>query len=165
MIRLLVLDVDGVLTDNRLHVDLLQNEWKSFSIADGLGLKLWQKAGNSVAVISGHASIQAQHRMHKLGVDEVHLGVPDKLPVYEALLARLKVAPADVAVMGDDLPDLPLLRRCGLPITVPAAHEEVKAVAQHITTLPAGHGAVREVIELLLRRQGQWDAVTESFRK
>ncbi len=164
-IRALVLDVDGVLTDNRLHVDILQNESKSFCIADGLGLKLWTAVGLKVAVISGHGSLQAQHRMKKLGIDEVHLGVLDKLPVYEALLARWGVAPESVAVVGDDLPDLPLLRRCGFAATVPAAHAEVKAMAQHITVLQGGHGAVREIVELLLHRNGLWDAATAPFRK
>lgn len=164
-IKLLVLDVDGVLTDNRLHVDILQNEAKSFCIADGLGLKLWAAAGLHTAVISGHPSVAAVHRLKKLGISEVHVGVEDKLVVFTELLKKFSVTAAECCVMGDDLPDLPLLRRAGFAVTVPAAHAEVKALAHHTTELPGGHGAVREVIELLLRRQSLWDAVTAPFRK
>lgn len=164
-IRLLVLDVDGVLTDNRLHVDILQNETKSFCIADGFGLKMWTSVGLKVALISGHASLQAQHRMKKLGIHEVHLGVDNKLVVFEEILARLGVSAAETAVMGDDLPDLPLLRRAGFAATVPGAHCDVKALAQHVTVCAGGHGAVREVIEFLLHRQGLWASATAAFRQ
>jgi 3-deoxy-D-manno-octulosonate 8-phosphate phosphatase (KDO 8-P phosphatase) len=164
-IKLLVLDVDGVLTDNRLHVDITGNEAKSFCIADGLGIKLWLKAGLHLAVISGHPSLQARHRLLKLGVSEVHLGVEDKLPVFEELLSRLGVNASEAAVMGDDLPDLPLLRRAGLALTVPAAHPEVLAVAHQRTTATGGNGAVREVIEKLLRSLGKYEQVTQAFRQ
>lgn len=164
-IKLLVLDVDGVLTDNHLHVDVTGNETKSFSIADGLGIKLWLKAGLHLAVISGHPSLQARQRLVKLGVTEVHLGVEDKLPVFEDLLARLGVSAAESAVMGDDLPDLPLLRRAALAVTVPVAHPEIRAIAHETTSAHGGSGAVRELIEKLLRRAGRYDDVTASFRK
>jgi 3-deoxy-D-manno-octulosonate 8-phosphate phosphatase (KDO 8-P phosphatase) len=163
-IRLLVLDVDGILTDGTLYVGDDGHAMKRFSIIDGAGLVYWQRSGLKAALISGHASVAVVERFRGLGIEEVHVGVKDKLAVFLDLLGRLGLGPRDAAVMGDDLMDLGLLRRAGFAATVKTAHEECRRVAHYITQHDAGHGAVREVIELILKAQGRLDAIVESYR-
>lgn len=163
-IRLLVLDVDGILTDGMLYVGEDGAMMKRFSVVDGAGLVYWQRAGLKVALISGHASKGVVLRFQGLGIEEVHVGVRDKLAVFLDLIGRLGVTPRECAVMGDDLMDLVLLRRAGFAATVQSAHEECRRVAHYITQKDAGRGAVREVIELILGAQGRLDAIVESYR-
>ena len=158
-IRLLVLDVDGVLTDGRLHYDADGREAKSFHVRDGYGMKQVMRAGIAIAVISGRNSAATAARMAELGVPHVLLGHEDKATVFRQLLGRLGIQPGDTACVGDDLPDLPLIEMAGLGIAVADAHPPVRAAARWVTAQPGGHGAVREVCDLLTAaRAGQGKA-------
>ena len=148
--RLLVLDVDGVLTDGRLHYDADGRESKSFHVRDGFGMKQAMRAGIAIAVISGRRSGAAAARMTELGIPHVLLGHEDKVAAFQDLLARLGIPADETACVGDDLPDLALLESCGLGIAVADAHPSVRAGAHWITDKPGGCGAVREVCDLLV---------------
>jgi 3-deoxy-D-manno-octulosonate 8-phosphate phosphatase (KDO 8-P phosphatase) len=163
-IELLVLDVDGVLTDGSITYTDGGVEIKAFHVRDGSGLKLWQRQGRRAAVISGRSSRAVAVRAAELGIDPVIQGAPDKLAAYRQLLAGVGVGPERVCFVGDDLPDLPPLCNCGLAVAVADACPEVRAEAHYVTRAPGGRGAVREVIELLLRSQGRWQAVVEGYR-
>jgi 3-deoxy-D-manno-octulosonate 8-phosphate phosphatase (KDO 8-P phosphatase) len=149
-VRLLVLDVDGVLTDGRLYFGPRGEALKVFHVRDGYGIVQLQRAGIAVAVISGRHSPMVAARCRELGIEHVHQGIADKLPVLKRLCARLKLAPAACACIGDDLPDLPLIRAVGLSFAVADAHPQVRRAAAHVTGLPGGSGAVREVCDALL---------------
>jgi 3-deoxy-D-manno-octulosonate 8-phosphate phosphatase (KDO 8-P phosphatase) len=149
-IRLLVLDVDGVLTDGRLHYDADGRECKSFHVRDGFGLQQVMEAGIEIAVISGRRSRAAATRMAELGIRHVLLGRNDKLAAFEDLAAQLQIPSEHVACMGDDVPDLPTMQRVALPVAVADAHPRVLAAARWRTRLPGGAGAVRELCDLLL---------------
>jgi 3-deoxy-D-manno-octulosonate 8-phosphate phosphatase (KDO 8-P phosphatase) len=150
-IRLLVLDVDGVLTDGRLYYGPRGEALKVFHVHDGHGIVRLQRAGVAVAVISGRRSPMVRTRCRELGVRHVFQGVSEKLPVLERLLKRLKITAAECACIGDDLPDLPLMERAGLSFAVADAVAAVRARADRTTRARGGRGAVREVCELLLR--------------
>ena len=149
-IRLLVLDVDGVLTDGRLYFGANGEELKVFNVRDGAGLVAVQRAGISVAIVSGRNSPAVERRAAELGIRLVRQGATDKAYELETLAARLGAAREDIACVGDDTPDLPLLRRAGLAIAVADAHADVIAAADWVTTRKGGRGAVREVCDLLL---------------
>jgi 3-deoxy-D-manno-octulosonate 8-phosphate phosphatase (KDO 8-P phosphatase) len=153
-IRLLVLDVDGVMTDGRLHFGPRGEALKLFHVRDGLGIQQIARAGIEVAVISGRKSKMVEVRCRELGVEHVHQGAKDKLPVLEKLCARLKIEPSACACVGDDLPDIPLMRKVALAFAVADAHPEARHAAHLITKLPGGHGAVREVCDYLLAHSG-----------
>jgi 3-deoxy-D-manno-octulosonate 8-phosphate phosphatase (KDO 8-P phosphatase) len=150
LIRLLILDVDGVLTDGRLYFGPRGEALKVFDVRDGFGLVLLQRAGVRVAIISGRRSPMTVVRARELGVRHVHLGVADKLGVFARLCARLQLTPSACAFVGDDLPDLPLMRAAGLSFAVADAHREVRRAADIVTRRPGGRGAVREVCDHLL---------------
>jgi 3-deoxy-D-manno-octulosonate 8-phosphate phosphatase (KDO 8-P phosphatase) len=150
-IRLLVLDVDGVLTDGHLYYGPRGEALKVFHVHDGQGIVRLQRAGVAVAVISGRRSPMVSTRCRELGVRHVFQGVSEKLPVLERLLKRLKITAAECACVGDDLPDLPLMERAGLSFAVADAVAAVRARADRTTRARGGRGAVREVCELLLR--------------
>lgn len=149
-IRLLVLDVDGVLTDGRLYFGPRGEALKVFDVRDGLGLVQLAHAGVELAVISGRRSPMVSSRCRELGVRHVHQGVRDKLAAFERLRSRLGLTARVCACVGDDLPDLPLMRAVGLAFAVSDAHPQVRRAAHVVTRLAGGHGAVREVCELLL---------------
>jgi len=149
-IRLLVLDVDGVLTDGRLYFGPRGEALKVFHVRDGLGLVQLQRAGLTVAVISSRRSPMVAVRCRELGVRHLHQGVTDKLGLFARLCARLGLTPAECACVGDDLPDLPLMRAAALSFAVADAHPEVRRAADVVTRLPGGRGAVREVCDHLL---------------
>jgi 3-deoxy-D-manno-octulosonate 8-phosphate phosphatase (KDO 8-P phosphatase) len=149
-IRLLVLDVDGVLTDGRLYFGARGEALKAFHVRDGVGLKLLQQAGLTVAVISGRRSRMVAARCRELGVRHVRQGVGDKLAALRQLCARLKLTPAACACVGDDLPDVPLMRAAALSFAVADAHRSARRVADVVTRLRGGQGAVREVCDHLL---------------
>jgi 3-deoxy-D-manno-octulosonate 8-phosphate phosphatase (KDO 8-P phosphatase) len=149
-IRLLILDVDGVMTDGRLHYDAEGREFKSFHVRDGYGIKRVMAAGIAVAVISGRRSGSSAGRMADLGIPHVMLGREDKAAALAELLAATGVAATEAACVGDDLPDLPVMQRVALPIAVADCHADVVAAAAWRTSLPGGAGAVREVCDLLL---------------
>ncbi|EAT16725.1 HAD family hydrolase [Desulfuromonas acetoxidans] len=162
-VRLLLLDVDGVLTDGRIIYDNNGIESKAFHVRDGHGLKLLQRAGIKVGIITGRSSEIVSHRAAELGIDIVYQGAKTKLEPYEQILADLKLSDQQVAYVGDDLVDLPILRRVGCSFTVADAVADIKPYVDYITTLPGGHGAVREVCDMLLRQSGLWDSVTDRY--
>jgi 3-deoxy-D-manno-octulosonate 8-phosphate phosphatase (KDO 8-P phosphatase) len=149
-IRMLVLDVDGVLTDGRLYFGPRGEALKLFHVRDGLGIQQVAKAGIEVAVISGRKSKMVDVRCRELGVEHVHQGAKDKLAVLDKLCARLKIEPSACACVGDDLPDIPLMQKVALAFAVADAHPEARHAAHLVTKLPGGHGAVREVCDYLL---------------
>ncbi|HET7427254.1 MAG TPA: HAD hydrolase family protein, partial [Gemmatimonadales bacterium] len=159
-IRILGLDVDGVLTDNGIFVGPVDGEvveLKRFDIQDGLGQVMMRTAGLPVVWVSGRHSEATTARARELRVEEVlQVPGPKKLEAFGALLERRGIAWADAAFVGDDLADLQVLRRVGLPIAVANAVAEVKAVAAYVTAARGGHGAVREAIEALLHARGEW---------
>ncbi len=162
---MLVLDVDGVMTDGRLLYGPGGQEFTAFHILDGHGIKMAIRSGLSLAIITGRESEAVARRARELGILEVHQQAVDKLPVFLDLLAKSGLAAPQVACMGDDLPDLPLLRRAGLAISVPNAVDEVRAAAHYVTRRPGGQGAVREAIELLLKSQSRWPAELERYQR
>ena len=149
-IRLLVLDVDGVLTDGRLFLSASGEVLKVFHVRDGSGLVAVRRAGIEVAIVSGRDSPAVTRRAAELGIRHVRQGVADKGEELDRLLAELGVDAAETACVGDDTPDLPMLRRAGLAIGVTDAHPALLEAAHWITRSPGGHGAVREVCDLLL---------------
>lgn len=157
-IRLLVLDVDGVLTDGRLLYGPDGAEWKSFHVHDGLALARAAAVGFPVALVSARAAEAVTRRAAELGLAELHQRVGDKRTVYEALLARYDADDAYVACMGDDLPDLPIMRRAGLAVAPADAVPDVRRAAHWVTRAAGGRGAVREVLEAVLRARGAWAA-------
>ncbi len=163
-VRLALLDVDGVLTDGRLWYGESGEAFKSFHILDGHGLKMLAASGIATGLLSGRDSPAAAARARELGLAHVMLGVSDKLARFEELAGRLGLEPSQCAFVGDDLPDLPVMRRCGLAVAVANAVPEVKAVAHHVTAARGGEGAVREFCEFVMRAQGTLDASTDRYR-
>lgn len=158
-IKLLILDVDGVLTDGRIAV-APSGEWtKAFYVQDGCALKLWQRLGGKVALLSGRAEEAVDRRAAELGIEWVHSGVTDKLRAYRAVLASAGYRDAEVSYVGDDLPDLAPMRCCGFPVAVANAAPVVKRAAHYVTRRRGGGGAVAEVVEVLLRKQERWSQV------
>lgn len=155
-VRALVLDVDGVLTDGGLYLSAEGETLKRFDSLDGHGLKLLRQAGLEVMVVSGRDSSALRARLAALGITHLRLGCETKLPAAEALLAQLSLSWAEVAAMGDDWPDLPLLRRARLACAPAQAHAQVRAAAHHVTHAVGGHGAVRELCDLLLVAGGHY---------
>ena len=156
-VRLLVLDVDGVLTEGGIVYGTGGLEVKRFHVRDGSGLKLWKKAGRRTALITGRSSPVVDVRAAELGIDFVFQGASDKLPAYQRLLDETALPPSSVCYVGDDLPDVPPLTRCGLAAVVGDGCREARAAAHYLTRARGGQGAVREVIELILRCQGEWN--------
>jgi 3-deoxy-D-manno-octulosonate 8-phosphate phosphatase (KDO 8-P phosphatase) len=149
-IRLLVLDVDGVLTDGRLHISATGEEVKVFHVRDGSGLVALQRAGVTVAIISGRASAAVTRRASELGIAHVRQGIGDKGAALDALCAELGLAQEEVACVGDDTPDLPMFDRAGIAVAVADAHPAAAARAHWVTQARGGRGAVRELCDLLL---------------
>ena len=149
-VKLVVFDVDGTLTDGRLYYGAGGEELKVFHVQDGYGIKRLLKAGVKVAIISGRDSAAVTRRMQDLGIEHVFQGDEHKLPLLERLLKKLDLTLEQVACVGDDLPDLPLLEHAGLAIAVHNARPQIKAVAHHVTSAQGGLGAVREICDLIL---------------
>lgn len=152
--KLLVLDVDGVLTDGSLTYDSDGRELKTFSVRDGFGLRLWREAGGEVAIITGRGGPATRTRLAELGITRVIEGAKSKLPALDQVLADTGIAAEHVAYMGDDWPDLGPMRRVGYPIAPADAEQRVRDVASFVTKAPGGRGAVREAVEHLLTRAG-----------
>lgn len=156
-IKLLLLDVDGVLTDGAIVYDSNGAETKRFHVRDGMGLAVWQKLGYRAGVLSGRMSPVTAMRAKELRIDLVVQGsVYEKLKNFQTICEQVGVTPGQVAFMGDDLADLPVIRACGYGMTVADGVEEARAEARYITQAPGGHGAVREGIEHLLKQMGRW---------
>jgi 3-deoxy-D-manno-octulosonate 8-phosphate phosphatase (KDO 8-P phosphatase) len=159
-IKLLILDVDGVLTDGSIILDNTGNEFKMFHVRDGHAIKMLKKVGIKVALISGRKSHVVERRAEELGIIEVHQGIFKKSAVYESLLQKYKCNDTETAFMGDDIVDIELLKRAGLSGVPADADEGVKKWAAFISTKKGGRGAVREFIELILKSSGLWDKVS-----
>ena len=157
-VRLAIFDVDGVMTDGTLYIGAEGEAFKAFNILDGHGVKMLQAAGIATAILSGRSSEAVARRAAELAIMHVIQGASDKLASFDALLARLGVEPAACAFVGDDLPDLPVMRNCGFAVAVANAVEAVKSAAHYVTAAPGGRGAVREFCELVLRAQRQPEA-------
>jgi 3-deoxy-D-manno-octulosonate 8-phosphate phosphatase (KDO 8-P phosphatase) len=166
-IKLVGLDVDGVLTDGTVFLGLVANqplEFKRFFVPDGLAIKLLRTAGLPVVLVSGRASEATQARAAELEVDDLIEVAPDKkLAALEGALERRGLTLQDCAYAGDDLADLPVLRAVGLPIAVANAVPELKAVARVVTTLPGGQGAVRQIVEWILKGRGEWTGLVDKY--
>jgi 3-deoxy-D-manno-octulosonate 8-phosphate phosphatase (KDO 8-P phosphatase) len=160
-IALLVLDVDGVLTEGGIIYGDSAAEFKTFHIRDGSGLKLWRRAGKRAAIITGRTSPTVARRAQEIGIEMVVQGAADKRTAYERVLAAAGLQTEQICCMGDDVQDLVLLRNCGLAVAVADACVDARLDAHYVTRLPGGRGAVREVIELILRCQGEWQRLLE----
>jgi 3-deoxy-D-manno-octulosonate 8-phosphate phosphatase (KDO 8-P phosphatase) len=163
-IEFLLLDVDGVLTDGSIVYGDDGVEWKRFHVRDGSGLKIWQHVGKRAGVITGRTSRTVEVRAAELGLAPVFQGATNKMLAYRQILAAGRWKPEQVCVVGDDLPDVPLLRNSGLAVAVADACSEARMAAHYVTRAAGGRGAVRETIELILRCQGHWQAVVERSR-
>ena len=158
-VELLLLDVDGVLTDGGVTLGPDGGEWKTFHIRDGLGLRLWQRAGCRAGLVTGRASGAVERRAAELGIGIVRQGVTDKAAAVDAIVAECGLDPERTAFIGDDLPDLAAFARCGVTIAPADACREVRDSAALVTSLPGGRGAVREAIERMLAARGAWAAL------
>ncbi|MGD8499935.1 MAG: HAD hydrolase family protein [Phycisphaerales bacterium] len=162
-IEILAMDVDGVLTDGTLIINADGSESKFFNTLDGHGIRLWQRAGLKVALISGRASEPTKRRAEQLQIEYVFQDCHHKLPVFEKFVEQLGLSPDKVAYIGDDLTDLPVIRYAGFGAAVANAVDEVKRHADYVTTRPGGSGAVREVIEYILRDTGKWQELMKRY--
>jgi 3-deoxy-D-manno-octulosonate 8-phosphate phosphatase (KDO 8-P phosphatase) len=162
-IRLVIFDVDGVLTDGGLFIDSEGRELKVFNSRDGHGMRMLQESGVIIGVITGRSSEAVSHRMKGLGIQHVFQGQRDKLPAFRQLLDTVGVSAEQVACVGDDVVDLPMMRRAGLAIAVNDAHELVKEHAHWITANRGGHGAARDVCELIMKAQGTLPALWDRY--
>jgi len=162
-IRLLLLDVDGVLTNGRIIYDGSGREWKSFDIRDGQGIRLLQRAGLEVGILSGRKSSAVRSRAKELGIRLLRQRATDKGKALEEIMAQKNYPPEQICFVGDDLVDLPVFARVGLAVAVADSVEEVRARAHYITRNSGGRGAVREVCDLILKVQGKWTAVTQEY--
>lgn len=161
----LLLDVDGVLTDGTIAYSDQGDELKGFYVRDGSGLSLWVKAGKKSGLLTGRSSAVVSRRAIELQMTAVFQGIGDKGAGYRKFLQEQNVAAERVCYMGDDIVDLPVLRHCGLAATVADACDEAHREAHYVTRAPGGRGAVREVIELILRAQGLWQTILDGFRQ
>ena len=163
-VTVLIMDVDGVLTDGRIIYATHGDELKCFDVQDGAGLVFWNRVGLRSALLTARTSRLLKRRAKELHVDVLAQGCLLKLPMYERLLKRFRVTDAEVCAVGDDLMELPLLRRAGFAVAVPNAVSEVKRVSHYVTHRPGGRGAVREIVEMILKAKGLWDQVLQRYQ-
>jgi 3-deoxy-D-manno-octulosonate 8-phosphate phosphatase (KDO 8-P phosphatase) len=162
-VRLLILDVDGVMTEGMIIIDDAGLESKQFDVRDGHGLKILMRCGIDVALLTGRRSKVVEHRAADLGITEVYQGVWNKAETFAGILARYKLAPEETAYVGDDIVDIPLLKRVGFSIAVADAVPEARGIVDYVTKRPGGRGAVREVCEIILAAQGRWGEVAARY--
>jgi 3-deoxy-D-manno-octulosonate 8-phosphate phosphatase (KDO 8-P phosphatase) len=160
-VELLLLDVDGVLTDGTITYTDSGDQIKQFHVRDGSAIKFWQQSGKQIAILSGRSSPAVARRAKELGIERIEQGASNKWPVFERLLSEFALKPEQVCAIGDDLPDLAIVSHCGVGIAVADACPELRQAAKYVTSLPGGRGAVREAIEWLMRAQGTWESVVE----
>jgi len=163
-IKLILSDVDGVLTDGGIVYNNQGIETKRFHVRDGMGIRLWQKAGYRFGLITHRSSNIVKTRVAELGIEIIRQGIDDKLAAMRAILSELHLTPAQVCSIGDDLPDISVIRAAGLGVAVGDACEELRQAAHYVTTLPGGAGAVRETIELILKAQSRWEDLIQMYR-
>jgi 3-deoxy-D-manno-octulosonate 8-phosphate phosphatase (KDO 8-P phosphatase) len=164
-VRMLIMDVDGTLTDGLLFVLPDGEEIKSYNVKDGLGILLAHLAGLKTAIITGKTSKSLEKRAQKLRIDELHQGILDKKSVFDQILARHRLKAAEVAYIGDDLGDLEVIKSVGLAAAVADAHTEVKRNSHYICREVGGRGAVREFIEFILTEQGKWGLIEHKVKE
>lgn len=164
-IKLLLLDVDGVLTDGKIVYTDSGEQIKAFDVKDGHGLKLLMRSGAEVVLITGRESKVVLHRARDLGIQEVYQKITNKIEIYEKILKEKNLEDIQVGFVGDDLIDIPVLRRVGFSAAVEDAIPEVKEIVDYVTSKKGGEGAVREVCELLLKSQNKWEELTERYYK
>ncbi len=164
-IRLLVLDVDGVLTSGNLLYTKEAIHYKAFHVLDGLGIKLLKKTGIEVGIITSCKSDIIKRRAQDLGLQHIYQGQDDKLISYEELKQKLNLSDQQIAYVGDDLPDLPIIRRVGLGMTVANAPQILQEQAAYVSKTPGGQGAVREICELIMNAQGTYSAIIDSYMR
>jgi 3-deoxy-D-manno-octulosonate 8-phosphate phosphatase (KDO 8-P phosphatase) len=164
-VRMVLLDVDGVLTDGRLHMGSDGTEGRTFHVRDGHGIRMGQRGGLLFGILSGRESRVVSNRAAELYITEVHQGVFDKLQRLNEILERLLLPIDGVCFVGDDLVDVPVMRRVGLAAAPCDAMPEARQAAHYVTACAGGRGAVREVVDLVLRASGRWDQATERFFK
>jgi 3-deoxy-D-manno-octulosonate 8-phosphate phosphatase (KDO 8-P phosphatase) len=162
-IKMLVLDLDGVFTDGTIIINSDGTESKRYSVLDGHGIKLWHRTGCKTAIISGRAAKATSIRAEQLGIEYVFQGCKQKLPVYEKLLEDAQLTAEETMFIGDDIIDIPIASRAGLAVAVANAVDELKARCDYTTNTPGGSGAIREVIELVLKTTGKWDKLMERY--
>jgi len=162
-IRLLLLDVDGILTDGRILYNEKGQEIKWFHVQDGQGIRWLLREGIEVGFLSGRSSRAVEMRAEELGVSFLFQGIKDKTKIFEKLLQKTKLDPEQVSFMGDDFMDLPLLKKVGLSISVSNGHPLVQKKVDYVTRAAGGLGAVREVSELIFRAQGKWDSILRDY--
>lgn len=162
-VELLLLDVDGVLTDGKIRIDDHGVETKAFDVTDGHGLKMLGRAGVRVGIVTGRTSRVVEHRARELSIDIVRQGCKDKLATVRDILRETGLAPDRVAFMGDDVVDLPVMLQVRLAVSVPAASEDVRSCAHWVTRRGGGDGAVREVCDALIKARGRWDELTRKY--
>ncbi len=164
-IELILSDVDGVLTDGGISYDNQGIEYKQFHVRDGLGIKFWQRVGGTFGLLTARSSHIVRVRAAELGIDLIRQGFDDKLAVAQQIMEQLKLSPQKVCYIGDDLADIPLLQFVGLGVAVANAADDVLAIAHHVTRNEGGRGAVRELIESILKSQGRWDEVIRRYSR
>lgn len=162
-IKLIVLDVDGVMTDGKIIVTDDGREIKEFNAYDGHGIRLLYRAGLQAAIVSGRKSAATMVRARDLGIEHVYLGIHNKTEAFEEILQKAGLRGDEVCVVGDDLPDVPIMRRCGYPVAVASARPEAKAIAAYVTSAAGGRGAIRELVEMVLKAQGRWDGLMSRY--
>ncbi len=164
-IKFLILDVDGVLTDGGIILDNEGNEFKSFHVRDGHGIKMLMRAGIKIAMITGRHSKVVERRAQELGITDVFQKCHDKRVAYRQLAKKYSLSDSEIAYIGDDIVDIPLLKSSGLSVVVADADDEVKAVAMMITKRRGGRGAVREVCDFILKAKGLWQDIIDGYSK
>jgi len=162
-IKMVLFDVDGVLTDGRVVLDNNGVESKFFDVRDGTGIKWLVRANYKVAFLTGRSSRVVEHRARELGIDKVYQGLKVKIEAYEELLKEFGLTDRETAYIGDDLIDLPVLRRVGLAMAPADARPEVKSAVHYVCQCSAGRGAAREIAELIIKNQGRWEEVTAAY--
>lgn len=162
-VKIVIIDVDGVLTDGKIMLDAKGNESKVFYVQDGTGITYLHRAGIKTAIISGRKSMAVEHRAKELCIEDVYQGVHNKIEAYENILKKHKIKDNETCYIGDDLIDLPILRRAGFSVSVPNASLEVKRNVSYVTNAPGGYGAIREVTEKILKSQGKWDKIISRY--
>ena len=162
-IECILSDVDGVLTDGGIVFDNQGIEAKSFHVRDGLGIKLWQRAGYTFGILTARTSHIVKVRSAELGIDIVRQGFEEKLSIAQQVIAELKLQPEQVCYIGDDLADLPVMRHVGWAVGVADAVDEIREYANLVTQAPGGRGAVRELVEYLLKEKGRWEELIRHY--
>ena len=162
-IRMIILDVDGTMTDGAINIGDRGELFKTFYCKDGMGIALWHHVGFKTAIITGRKSEIVKNRAEELRIESVTQGVVDKRKAYADLKEKYNISDKDIAYIGDDLNDLPVLKKAGLAIAVGDATDEVKSRVHMVTEKRGGHGAIREAIEFILKAQGRWDALMDEL--